>query len=219
MISTVVVWLHIKAGVSRSVANIMLQAFQIIMSMTLHVIEAALFASGISVKLSSIKIPKDVRTVYKDHFSEPDIIRTACCPSCFSLYSQPIPRKCQWKESPRSHPCNTELWKYRNTRKGPKLVPRRLYSTQFFDSWFQFFLSRQVIEESLVEGYNRRMNHPPAAFGADMHDIHDSPAWRDLTGLFSSPYHLVFGIYIDWFNPYTNKIAGKLMLFLFFISN
>jgi hypothetical protein len=58
------------------------------------------------------------------------------------------------------------------------------------------------------------MNHPPAAFGADMHDIQDSPAWQDLTGLFPTPYHLVFGIYIDWYNPFTNKIAGKLILLL-----
>jgi len=36
-----------------------------------------------------------------------------------------------------------------------------------------------------------------------------------LTGFFSTPYHLVFGIYIDWYNPFTNKIAGKLMLLLF----
>jgi hypothetical protein len=44
-----------------------------------------------------------------------------------------------------------------------------------------------------------------------MNDIQDSPAWDDLQGFQQSPYHLLFGIYIDWFNPYTNKIAGKLL--------
>ena len=215
MLSTLVVWLYIRAGVSRSVANIILQSFQLIILTTFLLVETALLTSGINVKLSNIQIPKDVRTAYTHHFPEPDIIRTACCPSCFSLYSQPIPLKCQWKESPRSRPCNTELWKHQNTRKGPKLIPRRFYTTQSFDSWLQFFLSRQVIEDSLVQSYNRCMNHPQAAFGTDMHDVHDSPAWRDLTGFFSTPYHLVFGIYIDWYNPFTNKISGKLMFLLF----
>jgi hypothetical protein len=212
LISVLVIWLHLRAGVSRSVANTILRAIQFLISTTLQLIEVALSSSGINIKLSKIEIPRDVRTAYKHHFSEPDIIRTACCPTCFTLYSQPIPWKCEWKESSRSRPCNTQLWKYQNTRKGPKLVPQRLYTTQSFDSWLHFFLSRQVIEDGLIECFHRRLNHP-AAFGTDMHDVQDSPAWRDLTGIFSTPYHLVFGIYIDWFNPFTNKIAGKLLSF------
>jgi hypothetical protein len=44
-----------------------------------------------------------------------------------------------------------------------------------------------------------------------MCDLQDSPAWQDLTGIFSTPHHLVFGIYVDWFNPFTMKIAGKVV--------
>ncbi|RDB22345.1 hypothetical protein Hypma_010543 [Hypsizygus marmoreus] len=209
MVCMLAIWLHIRAGISRSVANTILRAIQLIISTTLYLVGAALSSSGMKVKLASVNVPSDVRTAYKLYCTEPDIIRTACCPSCFSLFSHPIPQKCQWKASPRSRPCNTELWQVRNTRKGPKWVPRRLYSTQSFDSWLRFFLSRQIIEDSLQETFRHRINRPLAAFGADMNDIQDSPAWIALNGFVRSPYHLVFGIYIDWFNPFTNKIAGK----------
>ena len=59
----------------------------------------------------------------------------------------------------------------------------------------------------------RQHRNSTAALGGDMHDVHDSPAWRDLTGLFSTARHLVFGLYIDWFNPFTNKIAGMSEIF------
>ncbi|EDR02599.1 uncharacterized protein LACBIDRAFT_308244 [Laccaria bicolor S238N-H82] len=189
MVCVLVVWLHLRAGVSRSAANTILQAFQFIISTMIQLIEAALCSYGINIKLPEFKLPHDLCSAYGQTFPEPDIIRTACCPSCFALYSAPIPLKCQWKESPRSCACNTDLWKSQNTSRGPKLVPRQLYTTQSFDSWLSFFLSRQIIEDALDESF--------------------CPAWRDLTGLFSTARHLVFGIYIDWFNPFTNKIAGK----------
>lgn len=197
---------------SRSVANLILRAITLILSTTLHLVGIALLASGISIKLPDISIPCDVRTAYQRYCAEPDIIRTACCPKCFSLIPQPIPWRCQSKASPRSRPCNTVLWKSQNTSKGPKWVPKSLFTTQSFDSWLQFFLSRKEIEDGLIQSFHRRMNHPPAAYGASMTDIQDSPAWSDLHGFLQSPYHLSFAIYIDWFNPFTNKIAGKLMV-------
>ena len=214
MVCTLVVWLHIRAGVSRSVANTTLKALQLIFSSTLYLVEVALCSSGINVKLSKIQLPHDVRTAYRLHFTKPEITRTACCPSCFSLYPSPnIPWKCVWKSSKLSKPCNTQLWKTQNTSKGLKWIPRSLYTTQSFDSWLQFFLSRQIIVDSLEESFQRRTNHPPPAFGADMTDVQDSPAWRDLHGFFQSPLHLVFSLYIDWFNPLTNKIAGILLYY------
>ncbi|PPQ92325.1 hypothetical protein CVT25_008507 [Psilocybe cyanescens] len=42
-----------------------------------------------------------------------------------------------------------------------------------------------------------------------MCDIQDSPGWRSLYNSFPSPCNLQFGLYVDWFNPFTNKIAGK----------
>lgn len=43
-----------------------------------------------------------------------------------------------------------------------------------------------------------------------MKSVWDSPAWQSLPNSFSStPGNLTFSYYIDWFNPFTNKIAGK----------
>jgi len=75
-----------------------------------------------------------------------------------------------------------------------------------------FFLSHQIIEDALDESFQQCRNST-AALGGDMHDVHDSPAWQDLTGLFSTAHHLVFGLYIDWFNPFTNKIGGMSEVF------
>lgn len=209
MICILVGWLHIRAGVSRLVTNKVLQAVQFILSTTLYLIEIALGASGIHVKLSNLDLPQDIRTAYQLHSSEPEIIRTVCCPTCFSLIPNPVPFRCQWQESRRSQPCNTELWTKKNTSKGPKWIPKRMYSTQSFDSWLRFFLSRQVIEDSLRDTFRQRTNGTPPGYGGEMRDIQDSPAWRDLNSVFQTPYDLVFGIFVDWFNPFGNKIAGK----------
>jgi len=135
LVCTLVVWLHIRAGMSRSVANTTLKALQLIIATTLYLIEVALCSSGITIKLSGVKLPHDIHTAYRLNFREPEIIQTACCPSCFTLYSHPISWKCTWKASPRSKVCNTLLWKKKNILKGPKWVPQCLYTTQSFDSW------------------------------------------------------------------------------------
>lgn len=155
MICILVTWLHLRAGVSRSVSNTILKATQFIFAMIFQLIETALSSSGINASFPDLNIPQDVRTAYLHYFHEPEIIRTVCCPTCFSLYSRPAPLKCQWRESPRSRPCNTDLWKHENTSRGPKMVSKRLYSTQSFDSWLHFFLSRPIIVDSLGETFRQ----------------------------------------------------------------
>jgi hypothetical protein len=77
-------------------------------------------------------------------------------------------------------------------------------NTQEFDSWLEWFLSRKSIEDYLAKTFQST----PAADGEEMHDLQDSPRWKNLKSVGKDKYNLVFGVYIDWFNPRGNRIAG-----------
>jgi hypothetical protein len=211
-----IAWLNLRAGTSRRTANTVLKALHFILVTALQLVFVALQPAGFSnLKTPDFKLPKDVRTIYKQGM-RPVIDRTACCPTCYTMYpaNLPIPITCTYKRSPTAHECGTALWRERKTRKGIKRVPARLYSTQSFDSWLRFFLARPDIETQLEECALRNQNRFPQGDAYVMHDIQDSPAWRSLGNYVRFPYNLVWGFYIDWFNPFTNKIAGMYVWFL-----
>ncbi|KAJ7861680.1 hypothetical protein B0H14DRAFT_2176432, partial [Mycena olivaceomarginata] len=115
-------WLHLVCGLSRDASNRVLKVLRLIIAMV------AVAASD-----TSNKIPEDVRTAVKHLSIEPVIDRSICCPTCYRAYSfEELPQLCLARETSGSRPCNTPLWVERQTRAGPKIVPRRLYSTQNF---------------------------------------------------------------------------------------
>lgn len=203
-------WLNLYVGVSRQNSSTFLKALQLILSTTIDVIFGVLRSSGIQIETPVLRIPRDIRTVYKEHNMEPDIIQTPCCPKCYTIYpSGELPITCTWRRSRRAAVCDAKLWKQRRTRKGElKDVPETVYSTQSFESWLHYFLGRSEIEDLLEQDYQQNIQRQHTASSHWMRDIQDSPAWRGLGGFVLSRYHLVWSIYIDWFNPYTNKIAG-----------
>jgi hypothetical protein len=116
-----------------------------------------------------------------------------------------MPKECGHRDSPSSNPCGAQLWRTQQLANGVKSVPKQHYNTQDFRSWLEWFLSQKEVEDHLESTFRKTA----AAAGAAMHSFQDSPAWAGLRDFFKSRYHLVFAIYIDWFNPFTNKIAGS----------
>lgn len=213
VVCTLAAWLHLGCGLSRDATSRLLKVLGFIVQMAMELgrlislsTNPSQLAGGTnnSLPLPPFHLPCDVRTAMSALSIEPNIIRSICCPKCLSKYSlDTLPQVCLRRETPRARPCGEELWTTRSTRGGPRRVPRRLYSTQDFESWLEFFLSQPGIEDAIDKSYtHKRSPHV-------MHSIFDSPAWQSLGNFSTTPGNLTFSYYIDWFNPFTNKIAGK----------
>ncbi|TFK47905.1 hypothetical protein OE88DRAFT_1614626, partial [Heliocybe sulcata] len=198
-------WLHVCCGLSRGASSRVLKVVNAIITMTFNL--ACLFhilAHG-STRRMNINMKHDVRTAMSSLSIEPFLHRSVCCPKCFAQYAiGDCPDVCPRKETPQSRACGEVLWTTRHGGNGGSIrCSKRLYTTQSFESWLTWFLSRPGIEDAMDESYS----HVPS--GDQMHSIFDSPAWRSFGAYTSRPGNLVFSYFIDWFNPLLNKIAGK----------
>ncbi len=172
-------------------------------------------------------VPRDIRTALSHLKVEPNIIRYATCPRCSQTYApdlatnpdDPYPRFCTFAETDKPV-CGATL-----TRKVAHAAtsisgaerftysPLRPYPYRTVFSWIATLFSRRVAE-AIAENSWITSALPP---GSPIADIIQSPALRNFLGpdgsLFSQPVgsdiHLVFGLFIDWFNPGGNKKAGK----------
>ncbi|KZV78137.1 hypothetical protein EXIGLDRAFT_577645, partial [Exidia glandulosa HHB12029] len=193
MCSSFLLWLRLSAGVSRSTYRKVAGALRLITAAVTYLVTLVFMAYAISAAAPKIDIPLDERTLLQRLDLEPTIVRSVCCPRCFTAYPiDAIPATCTRRESARARVCGEVLTRARQTRNGPKTVPRMLYSTQSFESWLRFFLSRRDIEKAL--------------------ELPFAPPWRSLPDAFTSIKHnLVFCFYLDWFNPFGNKKGGKVV--------
>ena len=114
-------------------------------------------------KLNIIKItqqihfilsPGEIRTIYTHFELKPEILCVICCPQCFKQYTTGVvPLQCTWRHSPRSRPCGADLYVARHTHNGLNRVPKCLYTSQSFDSWLAFLLSRPQIDDCLHQTF------------------------------------------------------------------
>ena len=164
--------------------------------------------------------PEDIRTAMRIFDIDPSLLEYICCMRCFSLYGpfsegtttyDDVPQFCIFQETPSSDPCGACLLQ----EHGKESRPSSRYFFQPLTSWISRFLSRPDIVRSLHRGV------PPVSesFSGRMNDIWDGEMLRSIAGPNGQPFfelssqspelHLAFGLFIDWFNPYGNKQAGK----------
>ncbi len=210
-IATLAAWLYVGCGLSRDSTGRVLKFLDMLLNLAINfgcLLSQSSPSSIISPPINTLNpkhhFPRDVRFAMSTLLIEPTILRSICCPRCFSKYTlNSLPETCSYRESARSKICGEELWTIRTTRGGPRVVPRRLYSTQDFVSWLEYFLSCPGIEDLIDRSYN----HQPSP--DNMRTVWDSPAWHSLGAFTTTRGNLTFTYFIDWFNPLTNKIAGK----------
>jgi hypothetical protein len=200
---TLVAWLHLTCGVSR---NACVKVLRFIFALVVHAMRlgANLQASGLPIRFNEqgTTIPTVIRHLSLD----PVLIRSICCPTCFTIYSfEDCPDKCPRRATPRSRSCGTSLWKMRHTGgHHARKTPARLYMSQDFESWISLFLSREDIYTAIQKSYEHQKPQ-----NGTMEDIWDSPAWESLGDFCVTRGNLTFSYYLDWFNPFMNETGGK----------
>ncbi|TFK52726.1 hypothetical protein OE88DRAFT_1791307 [Heliocybe sulcata] len=207
LIHVLILWLHLRCGLSRQASTVALKVINIVITMAFQLALSIRGLGSPDTDIPTINIKHDVRSAMASLSIEPVLLRSVCCPKCFAQYSlESCPDICPRRETKRSKKCGEHLWTTRNgSNGGPRRCPRCMYTTQSFESWLTWFLSRPGIEDLINESYEHQSPGP----GGIMHSIRDSPAWQSFGSFATTRGNLIFSFFIDWFNPLMNKIAGK----------
>ncbi|KAL7279724.1 hypothetical protein ACG7TL_006131 [Trametes sanguinea] len=225
--------LHSLAHVARPYANLVLATIKVVIW---GAIMACGGSSTLMVHQQSLLklIPSDVRTAIDLLGLEPDLTVYAACPRCFSTYApkshsrdsrSSYPARCTHVET-SNPPCDEPLLEgkdcceARHKRKRGEAgaptegSPRTPFVYHSLSAWIAEMLSRLGLADLMAKGWEGSGSAPSGVWS----DIMDAPTLRDFAGpdghtLFSvqinGSVHLVFSLFIDWFNPYGNKQAGK----------
>jgi hypothetical protein len=218
-----VVGLHVISAVSRADAELVLATSRVIVAGTFfydNVNPSPAQRAYLEGNILS-HIPLSMATAIKRFNIEPEITEYACCPKCFAIYT-PLknssddaiyPETCSWKETPDlDEPCGEQLTVVVGNEANGKTKPRRTYGIHDPVAWLSRLLARdKTIETFMEQSWSMFRNK------GEIKDVFDGEVLRDFKGPDGKPWsncpndelHLVFSMFVDWFNPYGNKQAGK----------
>ncbi|KAG8719474.1 hypothetical protein FRC09_011093 [Ceratobasidium sp. 395] len=196
-------------GVSREGCSLILKCLRLILELA-----ASLQASrgAQSFKANHVDpIPTTLPTVLQYLGLQDGLDFYVVCPKCDTLYKEDTPANIpdQCIDDGLGAPCEAELFseKYRGNRTWRKAL--RNFSHELFETWLARFLNRHDIEDMLTM--------KPAFNGQVRTDVWEASYMSTFPGggqpcFFDCPsgeLRLGFLLYHDFFNPYTNKMAGK----------
>jgi hypothetical protein len=219
----VVITVNLLAGTSRHVSGFLLSAFYFVVYTTFEYFKHRLRPTSPSFRMEAsdpllkpTSWPQDLRTAMKEFDVDPNLVLFACCPKCSYTYPPSpegtYPLRCTHREFPGSEECGSEV----AILKGGKTSPVRRFYYQPVNSWLGRMLSRPGIEELMDDTCDS--SSTSGRTGGIMRDVWDGLVLQTMKGpggssLFSQRVNgearLVFSLFVDWFNPFGNKISGK----------
>lgn len=212
--------LHTLSGLPSAACN------YVLLTMQVGLVGAFLYDSSDSSRSLSSRqqsliddIPSDIRTVLKTLDYDPVYTLYACCTKCFALYApdtsnkDPYPHHCTYRSTPDQERCGAPLVRSITSKAtGDHLhwSPIKTFAFQDMPTWLGQLCSRPGLENLMESAWQAR--------DLQWHDIMQSPAIQRFLGPdnktpfsrhMNGSLHLVFSLFIDWFNPFGNKKAGK----------
>lgn len=186
------------------------------------ILQEAYSGDGRDLTARDIKIlenfPHDLCSVRQAFNVEVKVVTYATCPQCSCTYASQMdgdvsiyPSHCTWKEFPTSQLCDEPLMDSKIIDGESIQYPKRPFIVQDFDAFVANLLSRPGVEEALDQG-TVLLNQEELSDikdGTGVQNLRGSDGQLFLDGLQRSELRLMWSLSVDWFNPHTNKIAGK----------
>lgn len=164
-------------------------------------------------------IPHDIRAVRKKFDLEPSTQTLAACVRCSCTYAPVVkgkkiamyPERCNFKKYRGSRPCGQLLVKTTKAGSTRTNLPIRPFVVQSYNDFLGGLLSRPGMEEAMERGTMLNDKH-------QLWDIKDGTGITEIAGPDGKPFmdglqrsdlRLAWSLSVDWFNPHSNKIAGK----------
>ncbi|MBW0551527.1 hypothetical protein O181_091242 [Austropuccinia psidii MF-1] len=172
----------------------------------------------------ALKFPKDVRTIIKKLNLNPQLQQHILCPRCYCLYDLEIaPSDCGYQEFPQALPCGEYLFIspiinpfpeiQRLSQHHPqsfhfltKRKPHSIYIHQNLSCWLKWFVP-QV--EDAIELWNQQTNSQKVPISDYQHSKACNELYPKSPTSQDSAMPLAFSLFVEWFNPLSNKLAGK----------
>ncbi|MBW0533732.1 hypothetical protein O181_073447 [Austropuccinia psidii MF-1] len=221
-------WLNLECGLSK-------ENSQKARDQLIKILEEALKRNGTELTISKL-IPRDIRTIIKNLGLEVSFEEYVCCSKCFSLYHAEIaPDVCVYQVSATTQPCGVDLFHPLRMKQDPQVnifakelippspkwvhgkilpphkprsrIPKSILITQSLTYWLRWFLNVSGVEETMEKWHNELESQPPVP----IIDVAQGAMWKTLfqNEARNSSWTLAFSLFIDWFNPLQNKLAGR----------